>query len=671
MKWGFSVMIPEDFHSPDLPEVMVDEVPTSTVPMGTAARELSLLPGAASITEAIIRPESIVAVPTYTLRFVPYTGSAAVLIAIALRQASYRISKQNGDPSAYPVKGDSVNVEVASLLRSLGGVISRAKFFRLFKDGKLDWFVSRAAPEHTFEDGHIHRLPNTYQYRGLLLTPGDACDLLTWLQSHNLQDHPLDTLTTALQTGRDQILQFPYRIPTSENPVFDQAVSVRDVLLRALGTARLDPVLSSLCDALSMNLIRPESFLTIPWYWFKKVLPELGDDMGVLYLMSKACCYVDWVHGQDRNTFWVPGGLPTLQGWIGSATLPARIPQKDPSQRGRPRSEDIKDNSEYVRSWREERRNMASAYLCRIATRHSEDGMDWQLEVYDTRLTEKDSLLRDHIAALVENRNEAIHLDKLLTSLDDQVRLGLLYRSATTANGKRLCHFDTLVEQGFCHSDTLQPEDICHFDTLVDALNCHFETVIASGICHFDTIINILLKIKNTFSIPKYDKPPHTPEFITGFDPDIAEKEVVEGYFDQKGWLVEKLSQRINPVLKQQVTARYRPDAFVSWLIYACLTDKIQSPLSFAVSRVLESDTDAGGPAERLAKLAPAQLGYQLLSLKTRLLAGYLGAGAYNGEISPELKKFLLVEDSAQKQLDLVQRLIDHLGIVCRKEGEK
>lgn len=664
-------MIPEDFHSPDLLEVMVDELPTSTVPMGTVSRELSLLPGSASITEAIIRPESIVAVPTYTLRFVPYAGSAAVLIAIALRQASYRISKQSGDPSAYPVKGDSVNVEVASLLSSLGGVISRAKFFRLFKDGKLDWFVSRAAPEHTFEDGHIQRLPNTYQYRGLLLTPGDACDLLTWLQSHNLQDHPLDTLTIALQTSRDQILQFPYRVPSSETPAFDQAVSVRDILLHALGTTTLDPVLSSLCDALSMHLIRPESFLTIPWYWFKKVLPELGDDMGALYLMSKACCYVDWVHGQDRNTFWVPGGLPTLQGWIGSATLPARIPQKDPSQRGRPRSEDVKDNSEYVRSWREERRNLASSYLCRIATRHSEVGMDWQLEVYDTRLTDNDSLLRDRIAALAENHAEADHLDHLFTSLDDQVRLSLLYRSATTAKGKGLCHFETLVEQGICHSDTLQPEDICHFDTLVDALNCHFETVITSEICHFETIINIIIKIKDTFFIPKYDKPPHTPGFIEDIEPEIVEKEVVEGYFDQKGWLVGTLLQRINPVLKQQVMARYRPDAFISWLIYACLTSKIHSPLSFAVSRVLESDTDAGGPAERLAKLAPAQLGNHLLLIKTRLAAGYLGAGAYNGEISPELKHFLSVEDSAQNQLDLVQRLIDHLGIAWPKEGNK
>jgi hypothetical protein len=662
-------MHPEDFHSLDMPEVMIEEVAPPTVPMGTVTRDFSLLPGAASITEAIIRPESIVAVPTYTLRFVPYTGSSAVLIAIALRQASYRTSKQNGDPAMYPVKGDSVNVEVASLLRSLGGVISRAKFFRLFKEGKLDWFVSRAAPEHIFEAGHIQRLPNTYQYRGLLLTPGDACDLLTWLQAHNLEEHPLDTLTTAIQTGRDQILQFPYRIPISENPVFEQATGVRDVLLHALGVTRLNPVLLSLCDALSMHLIRPESFLTIPWYWFKKVLPELGDDMGVLYLMSKACCYVDWVHGQDRNTFWVPGGLPTLRGWIGSATLPARIPQKDPSQRGRPRSEDVKDNSEYVRSWREERRNLASGYLCRIATRHSDDGMDWQLEVYDTHLTERDTLLRDSIAALVENRDEAVQLEQLIKSLDDPIRLGLLYHSAAIANEKGLCHFETLVEQGICHSDTLQPEDICHFDTLVETLNCHFETVISPGICHFDTIINILLKVKNTNLIPKYDKPPHTTGSITDIGPDISEKEVVVGYFDQNGWLVEKLSQRINPVLKQQLTARYQPNVFVSWLIYACLTPKIHSPLSFAVSRVLESDTDAGGPAVRLAGLAPGKLGYQVLSLKTRLSAGYLGPGAFNGDISPELKHFLSVEDSTQKQQDLVQRLIDHLGIEWLKEG--
>ncbi len=83
----------------------------------------------------------------------------------------------------------------------------------------------------------------------------------------------------------------------------------------------MDPTLAGLCDRLASHLIRPESFLAIPWYWFQRVLPELGDDLGVLYLMCKNCCYVDWARGKDRNTFWVPGGLPTLQGWR-SATLP-------------------------------------------------------------------------------------------------------------------------------------------------------------------------------------------------------------------------------------------------------------------------------------------------------------------------------------------------------------
>ena len=662
-------MIPENFQSQQMPGMVFDDLASKTVPMGTVAREFSLLPGAASITEAIIRPESIVAVPTYTLRFVPYTGSSAVLIAIALRQTFYRSSKQTGNPSAYPVEGDSVNVEVASLLRSLGGVISRAKFFRLFKEGKLDWFVSRAAPEHTFEEGHIQRLPNTYQYQGLLLTPGDACDLLTWLQSHDIQNHPVDTLTLALQTSRDQILQFPYRIPGSENSVFEQAVNAREVLLKALGTHRLDPVLSSLCDALSMHLIRPESFLTVPWYWFKKVLPELGDDMGVLYLMSKACCYTDWVHGHDRNTFWVPGGLPTLQGWIGSTTLPARIPQKDPSQRGRPRSEEVKDNSEYVRSWREERRNLASSYLCRIATRRSDIAMDWQLEVYDTQLTEKDALLRDSIAVLAEGRSEVVDLGQLSAALDNHNELSLLYRSASITTDRGLCHFETLVQQGICHFDTLSPEDICHFDTLVDTLNCHFETVISLGICHFDTVLNILLRIKNTFSLSKYFQPPHTQEMDSEIKHHLAEKEVVVGYFDQNSWQLDKILQRINPILKQKVIARYRPEEFVSWLIYACLTAKIQSPLSFAVSRVLESDTDAGGPALRLVELTPTQLGHQLLSLKLRLAAGYLGAGAYNGEVSPDMNYFLTDEVSSQKKLELIQRLIDHLGIARKQEG--
>ncbi len=640
----------------------VVDLSTQSAPMGTLSTELSFLPGAAGVTEAIIRPESIVAVPSYILRFVPFVGSPAVLVAIALRQAFYRANHASNSLASYPLEGDAVSVDVSALLRSLGNVISRAKFFRLFKDSRLDWFVTRSEPEHVILDGRIQRQPNTYRYRGLLLTPGDASDLLAWLQKYSIKDHPIETLSEALHTSREQILQFPFRTPFSGTVTFNHALSTHQVVCQALDRDCLDPVLSSLCDSLAAHLVRPESFLAIPWYWFKKVLPELGDDMGALYLMSKLCCYVDWEKGQDRNTFWVPGGLTTLQGWIGSTSLPGRIPQKKVSERGRPRSQDIKGNSEYVRSWREERRSLAGLYLCRIDTRHSDSGSDWQLEVYDTQLTESDAHLRDAVAEIASG-SSAVDIHLLGSALHERKIQNLLYRAAFVGKEKGFCHFETLVGRGICHFETLTPSEICHFDTLVDGLNCHFETQLSEGNCHFDTILNILIRLKDTYFNPKYTFPPHTDDDQAGYMTLERPKQVVEGYFDDHGWQPEQIFKRLNPELSRRLISSCQKESLVSWLIYACLTPVIHSPLSFAVTRALETRTNAGGSALRLARLDPGVLAQQVSDTLDRMNSGYLGAGAYPDLLDPDMRAFLAAVPGLSERQQLLQRLVDHLGI--------
>ena len=641
-----------------------------SVPMGTGNDAVQLEAGAANVSEAIIRPESIVAVPAYLLRFVPYVGAAPVLLAVALRQAFYRATREHGANQLYPNAGDEVTIEVAGLLRSLGEVMSRAKFFRLFKEGRMDWFVARAEAEHSFKDGRIQRLPNTYQYRGQLLTPGDANDLYQWLLEHKISTEPVETLKKALSLGRDKLLSFPFRTPMADDlPQFSQAMSVHVVVAMALGVKSLSPEVAGLCDNLSSHLIRPESFLAIPWYWFHKVLPELGDDLGVLYLMCKNCCFVDWAHGQDRNTFWVQGGLSTLQAWIGSETLPKRIPHKDPSLRGRPRQEEVKDNSEYVRSWRDEKRNLAGAYLCRIDARASAHGQDWQLEVSDTQLVDHDQALKTAMYEFIQLADNPELGTALVSVLQDKPAQSLLLRAGKNCQDNQICHFETLVNQGICHSETLESAQISHFDTLVDALNCHFETLTAPQLCHFDTIIYILIKLKNTFKASLDTQPPYTsPD--QGLDtPPEDEKQVVGGLFDDHYWDLEGILSRVNPVLAKQIQQRTKPAAFISWLIYAALTSSIKSPLSFAVSRTLETLQDAGGPALRLAMEKPQNLAEQVWTASQRLGGGYLGGGMTMLGVSPDLQTFLNAEHNLQAQLSLLQRLMDSLGI-HQQEGD-
>ena len=636
----------------------------SSVPMGTLNQEsetvYSIDSGASNVAEAIISPESIVAIPAYLLRFVPYVGSGAVLIATALRQAFYRASREHGADQLYPKAGDAVSIDVNTLLDMLGNVISRATFFRIFKSGNLDWFVRRAEPVHRFVDGKVTRAPNTYTYRGMLLTPGDAHDLFTWFQANLANHEPSELLTYALECSRSQILTFPYKTPEVTGAQrFVVATSVHEVFQAACELSKISSTQAALCDRLAAHLIRPESFLALPWYWFHSVLPELGSDLGMLYLMSRNCCYVDWAHGNDRNTFWVQGGLTTLQKWIGSETLPKRIPQLKPSARGRPRKKEINSQSEYTRNWRETKRELASQYLCRITTRPSEMGTDWLLRVNEVQLTPSDEILQGAIYGFL------LEPDQNMTPLTwhafakNQIFYTLLLRAARYSP-QRLCHFETLVRAGICQDETLDATLISHFDTLVDNLNCHFETLVTADICQFETIIKILYKLKDTKFLFEDNQLPDTT-----FSPDnlVINNNQVGGEDIYYTIGITAILDRINPILRSQIREQHAENNLLSWLIYGSLTPEIRNPLSFAVSRTLETGMDASGPAARLASLPPHELVSLLLRTQKRIEGGYLGWSQLAEAGAEDLNALLRSATDSQTQIHLLQRLIDNLEI--------
>ncbi len=461
------------------PSIRKTTVETRVSPQTTGAspESMHLSAGASTVTDAILQPESIAAVPMYLLRFIPYVGTDAVLVAIALRQAFYRLGKVRSPEQSAPRAGDKVSLEVERILSMLGGALSRATYFRLMKSGALDWFVTNLGSGHQVVRGQVQRLPNEYQYRGALLTPGDASDLADYLLSFGLLENPAKSLASALATPRNQILQFPYRVPGRGH--FTEALSVADLLRQLLPNTRLNPELLALCDALSTALIRPESFLAVPWYWFKKVLPAMGTDLGGLYLMARACGYTDWASGKDRDRFWVQGGEATLQAWVRSKSLPRMIPAEKTSSAGRPRKEAVQSQSDYVRGWRERSRELARGYLLRSSTRVDKadpSQTDWQLRVGQTALTSEDQTLRDAVyaflcaadqirpalpEALLALRQSPSLQNALLAAAhyrEDETPLALLSRGVREAGGKGLssCHSERSEESSPSDSE---PED--------------------------------------------------------------------------------------------------------------------------------------------------------------------------------------------------------------------
>jgi hypothetical protein len=631
-----------------------------SVPMGTESTSFRVEIAATNVTDAILKPDSIVAVPSYLLRFVPYVGSSAVLIATALRQAFYRASREHGADQLYPRQNDTVTIDVQSLLKTLGNVISRAKFFRIFQQGDMDWFVQRAEPKHRISEGHIRREPNTYHYRGLVLTPGDAQDLYDWLLAHGLPLDPLAVLAKAITTPRDQILVFPYRLPDEKAvALFTEPASVHQVVTRALAPKSLDPTLAGLCDQLASHLIRPESFLAVPWYWFQRVLPELGDDLGVLYLMCKNCCYVDWARGKDRNTFWVPGGLPTLQGWIRSETLPKRIPHATPSKRGRPKSTEVSPDSAYTRQWRQSNRDLASQYLCRLDTRSSETGTDWHLQVSEVQLTAADESLKQALYAFLFAPPDPVS-PELLSAYASSEHWQRAMLSNSEANPDRLCHFETLVGAGICQNETFTPEEICHFDTLVDGLNYYFETLIEAGICQFDTIIKILSRLKYTPFFNQETVPAKIAAPVDGSDSEmvVRSSDVLEN-----DWDYSKLMSGINPELRKRIQKLGFEKSFLTWLIAGSLNPQIHSPVSFAIATALENQQSPAGPAAGLADLQAGDLCRLLKKTMRRMEQNYLGPAINSGIGSEDLQSLLQPVADNPGRLKLLRRLADALGL--------
>lgn len=639
------------------------------VPMGSLFEDSLFVENASSISEAIIRPDAVVTIPSYFLRFIPFYGSASVLIAIALRQAFYRLN-HDFELNNFPSGGDSVSVNVSALLRMLGGSISRAKFFRVFKEGKLEWYASRAEPQHIFKDDKIQRLPNTYYFNGLLLPPTDAVDLYNWLFSNKAISNPAVALKKALETPRQEIIQFPYPLPKTDPADYSlRSSSVHDVVISLLGRNTLNHEIHELCDKLSFHLLKPESFLTIPWYWFRNVLPVLGDDLGALYLMCKNCCYMDWINGHNRNTFWVKGGSATLQKWIGSKNLPNLLSTHKDSTRGRPKALTVSENSLLVREWREDKRELSKDYVLRSGTRKSDNGTDWFLRIFDTSLTAPDKLVFARIVSFLIDPANPVMKD-LAYFLKKPEVVNLMKRSLSLSRREMFLQYKNLVSLGFCNFDTLVGEEISNFDTLELYLFYYFETLVEQEICNYDTIINILNKIKNTSFFLNM---PEQINIQSPADSSILDvKRAGRGYYKNERWVINDiLKNHGSSTTQEQLTKGDNPTSFVSWLIEGAFSIDIISPISYAISKTLKLGSDCGGAGKRMALMDPELLSTQLQTTLKRLKVGYTFSTLKHTGISEDLMFFLDKIDNNANRIKLLQRLIDILGIVEDGESEE
>jgi hypothetical protein len=176
----------------------------------------------------------------------------------------------------------------------------------------------------------------------------------------------------------------------------------------------------------------------------------------------------------------------------------------------------------------------------------------------------------------------------------------------------------------------------------------------------FDTILKILFRLKYSTIFPKNTILPDTQGEE---NPSERYEKGVVGYFSGSEWNLDMILSLVNPVLRDRILTQADHCHFLSWLVHGCLTASIHSPLSFAVSRSLETASGAGGPAARLADLPAPELAGLLWHAYQRVQAGYIGRSLTAEAGTNDLENLLGSAQDTRTRGQLLQRALDALGI--------
>jgi predicted DNA-binding transcriptional regulator AlpA len=259
-----------------------------------------------------VRPERIIAIPRYYLRWIPYLGVDLAWIPIGFRQVAFLkgCAFEEGD-----------EFEASSAEIALWSGLSRRSFWRKINDPMLGWFVKPVVPKSGVtwvreEDGTLKQLPGRWRVvMSMPLCPADQRQLRSWLRDR-LRDGltPAHALQAALQTPIDLLLPSPQTIEIPE--VAGEPQGVEQVVRSAIRDGAGSPALKPLVQALAHYIAGYSDPFLVTHYFMRKCLPRLGAGPGwlVQYLRVLAA-----ETGQGGSVVTVGGGMPELARRMGTS----------------------------------------------------------------------------------------------------------------------------------------------------------------------------------------------------------------------------------------------------------------------------------------------------------------------------------------------------------------
>ena len=594
-----------------------------------------------SIRNFLIEPSRVVRLPVYYLRWLPYIGSQAIFLIMALWQEYYLAS------GGKERKGScKVAVRAERICQWAG--ISRAQFFRLLQPGSsLGWFARKIDTDHEIDkrSGRAKKSSNKYELFESPLTPGDAEDLKTFLLAHGIQDSPESALQLAINTNPKEIFHYyPVRLPQEDfSKMIPRYLTVQDIIQELIGH-RLDGELGTLADQLADRLLGQGDFILVTWYFLRNWLPLLGADAAMFVLVLRNLCYFNDETGEIRDAVWIEGGYQAIANRLGidnarvvANWLPAWI------ERGK-RKDELSERTVEELSRRQRLQDLLSLFVERTDHRiNSESNYSWKFKVQRVDpLTPQHQTIQQAASSLfvkAENQDVLTELDSWISYLgNDCLASARPWRETVKTEPMVVLRLSDLTND-------------CS-ETLKSTLNDCLETLDLQANDCFETLLKILKSFKD--SLKDKDTSSTQDSSISRNDPSSQSVAVVT---DSEGnWSLDKLLARADKK-NQSVLIEQEKSAipFVSWMIHGASQPGIQNPYSLAIAKLKENPgISAGGASDRLAAIPPREL----VRLIEQSFSFY----------SPSDRDWRMLFAEAKR--DRIRLLADSLGLVLGIEEE-
>jgi hypothetical protein len=279
---------------------------------------LSLQAEYQSIYDEIVKPEQVIVVPGYFMRYIPVLGLELAWLYIGFRQAAYEAGAARQPGKKFGAPAQKVAKYSGMSLRTFRRYSAKPDTWQ-----RLNGLVTPVEDKPRWQhgsDNHPHRTPRFYRVAMTLpLTPSDELSLRSWLYKLLAQGkNPLTVIQTALVTPVNELI--PWQENTSPTRDVDIVLhSVQDVLGAVCGpiTENDRGQFQELADQLALHLMPPKDLIFISHYFVTRWLPKLGHAQGWFVELLRDRCYINQRTGEIRDEVHTDRGYAEIAGWLG------------------------------------------------------------------------------------------------------------------------------------------------------------------------------------------------------------------------------------------------------------------------------------------------------------------------------------------------------------------